>query len=82
MFLIISAGYCPFVIFCWLFFVGYFLQCIGQVGKVKGFATNGDAIVSFGNKKYRLDPGALKKVRRTCVWLCYKYRIMASVCVL
>ncbi|XP_070207420.1 E3 ubiquitin-protein ligase MIB2-like isoform X2 [Littorina saxatilis] len=37
-------------------------ECVGKVGKVQGFAANGDAIVSFGNKKYRLYPGALKKV--------------------
>ena len=29
---------------------------------MQGFANNGDAIVAFGNKKYRLYPGALKKV--------------------
>ncbi|KAK7471425.1 hypothetical protein BaRGS_00035913 [Batillaria attramentaria] len=37
-------------------------DCIGKVGKVQGFAANGDAVVGFGNKKYRLFPGALKKV--------------------
>nr|KAG5688878.1 hypothetical protein BaRGS_016446 [Batillaria attramentaria] len=36
-------------------------DCIGKVGKVQGFAANGDAVVGFGNKKYRLFPGALKK---------------------
>ena len=51
------------------FVCGYFLQCIGKVGKVQGFAANGDAIVSFGNKKYRLYPGALKKVRLACMCL-------------
>ena len=51
------------------FVCGYFLQCIGKVGKVQGFAANGDAIISFGNKKYRLYPGALKKVRLACMCL-------------
>ena len=51
------------------FVCGYFLQCIGKMGKVQGFAANGDAIVSFGNKKYRLYPGALKKVRLACMCL-------------
>lgn len=37
-------------------------ECIGKVGKVQGFAANGDANVAFGNKKYRLFTGALKKV--------------------
>ncbi|KAL8587340.1 hypothetical protein ACOMHN_045587 [Nucella lapillus] len=42
-------------------------QCIGKVGKVLGFAPNGDAIVNFGNKKYRLNPEALKKVSNITV---------------
>ncbi|XP_070206565.1 E3 ubiquitin-protein ligase MIB2-like [Littorina saxatilis] len=37
-------------------------RCVGKVGEVKGFAANGDAIVGFGPKKYRLVPQALKKV--------------------
>ncbi|KAK7485776.1 hypothetical protein BaRGS_00022957 [Batillaria attramentaria] len=39
-------------------------QVIGKVGQVKGFAANGDAIVAFGPKKYRLVPRALKKVTK------------------
>lgn len=44
-----------------LFFFS-FPQYIGKTGKVKGFAPNGDAIVVFGSKKYRLFPRVLKKV--------------------
>ncbi|PVD37114.1 hypothetical protein C0Q70_04109 [Pomacea canaliculata] len=43
------------------------MECFGKVGKVQGFASNGDAIVSFGAKKYRLFPGALKKVTQISV---------------
>lgn len=42
-------------------------DCIGKVGKVQGFAANGDVVVGFANKKYRLIPGALKKVTNIAV---------------
>lgn len=42
-------------------------QCIGKTGRVQGFAANGDAIVNFGDKKYRLNPAALKKVANLSV---------------
>ncbi|PVD35618.1 hypothetical protein C0Q70_02581 [Pomacea canaliculata] len=42
-------------------------EYIGKTGKVKGFAPNGDAIVVFGSKKYRLFPRVLKKVSKISV---------------
>ncbi|XP_076451914.1 E3 ubiquitin-protein ligase MIB2-like isoform X2 [Babylonia areolata] len=42
-------------------------QCIGKVGHVKGFAANGDAVVFFGSKKFRMAPLALKKVANISV---------------
>lgn len=42
-------------------------ECIGKVGKVQGVAPNGDLNVVYGQKRYRLFPGSLRKATAVTV---------------